>query len=42
MSRIEILSMVPRDETIVITVRRNKSHTIENYPAENAFKSSAE
>lgn len=39
-SRIEILEMAVRDEQIVITARRNKSLTIENYPPPNTFKSS--
>lgn len=37
-ARVEILSAVPKNETILIALRRTKSLVIENYESENVWK----
>lgn len=38
-ARIEILNTAVRDEKIIVTARRHKNYTIDNYEGSNAFKS---
>lgn len=37
-ARVEILSAVPKNDTILIALRRTKSIVIENYESENVWK----
>lgn len=37
-ARVEILSAVPKNDTILIALRRTKSLVIENYESENVWK----
>lgn len=38
--RVEILSAVPKNDNILVTLRRTKSLVIENYESENVWKNS--